>query len=73
MAINSIFKRWNGSSFDEFKFASYDSDRLGGVLPSGYALSGDLDDLASKEYISSRSQNLITNGTGLLGDNTNFS
>lgn len=28
---------------------------------------------AVKEYVQSRGENLVTNGTGLLGDNTNFS
>lgn len=38
MAINKKFKRYNGSTWDEYKFAAYDSEKLGGVLPSGYAL-----------------------------------
>lgn len=28
---------------------------------------------ATKDYVASRGENLVTNGTGLLGDNTNFS
>src|SRR5690606_27309640 len=27
----------------------------------------------SRKYVQSRTENLVTNGTGLLGDNTNFS
>jgi hypothetical protein len=35
---NALFKRFNGTSWEEFKFSAYDSEKLGGVLPSGYAL-----------------------------------
>lgn len=36
---DKVFKRWNGSAWETFKFQAFDSDKLGGVLPSGYALS----------------------------------
>lgn len=35
---NALFKRFNGTTFEEFKFEAFDSEKLGGVLPSGYAL-----------------------------------
>jgi hypothetical protein len=55
-----------------------------GALPSGVSMDGHLHDISDvnslqteldffPKYIASRGQNLITNGTGLLGDNTNFS
>lgn len=38
MAINKKFNVFNGSAWEECKFDAYNSEKLGGVLPSGYAL-----------------------------------
>lgn len=38
MPTHALFKRFNGTEFVEFKFGAFDSEKLGGVLPSGYAL-----------------------------------
>jgi hypothetical protein len=37
---NALFKRFNGTQWEEFKFPAYDSEKLGGVLPEGYSTVG---------------------------------
>ena len=46
--------------------------KASGVGNTGWVVSVG-DDTASKLYVQSRGQNLVTNGTGLLGNNYNFS
>lgn len=42
MAINKKFKRYNGTAWEEYYFHAFDSEKLGGQLPSFYAADSDL-------------------------------
>jgi hypothetical protein len=66
MAINANFKRWDGTQWVDYKFLAHDSDRLGGVLPSGYALIGDVPSIAGSNG------QIQFNNSGSLGASSNL-
>jgi hypothetical protein len=63
--VKSQYLYWNGSTWDKYYFESSIDMVIG--------LQTILDEKTGKTYIASRGQNLLTNGTALLGNNTNFS